>query len=111
MKKAQSEIFSSNKESKKVTFPELSKRCKSYKSVHAFSKFSDSVFEKEIVSFNVSINNQDKNIYLSVLAIRSFIVYSSFMGFNKFCGTVIVLTLINFVTFNIKIIPRPERIR
>jgi len=52
LKKAQSEIFSSNKESKKVTFPELSKRCKSYKSVHAFSKFSDSVFEKEIVSFN-----------------------------------------------------------
>jgi len=51
LKKAQSEIFSSNNASKKVTFKELPKRCKSYKSVHTFSKLTDSVFEKEAVSF------------------------------------------------------------
>jgi len=56
LKKAQSEIFSSNNASKKVTFKELPKRCKSYKSVHTFSKLTDSVFEKEAVSF------KEKNI-------------------------------------------------
>jgi len=56
LKKAQSEIFSSNNASKKVTFKELPKRCKSYKSVHGFSKLSDSVFEKEVELF------KDKNI-------------------------------------------------
>jgi len=51
LKKAQSEIFSSNNASKKVTFKEFPKRCKSYKSVHTFSKLTNSVFEKEVVSF------------------------------------------------------------